>query len=343
MEHSLSFSNCTSGGCGAKLPPSLLSGLLGAIPKGEAPQLLIGFEGADDAAVYQQEDGSCIISTTDFFSPMVEDPRLFGQIAAANALSDVYAMGGRPIMALNLVCFPEKLPLEILGEILAGGGEKVLEAGAVVAGGHSIYDKEPKYGLCVTGLASGEEIIRNNTPQVGDHLILTKALGVGIVMAATRVELASPQAYGAATASMARLNRYAAEKMPGHQVHACTDITGFGLLGHLLELCGTGVSARLWPAQIPLLPGAQDYANEYLLTAAGQRNRNHFGQRGPVDRLDFALQEILFDPQTSGGLLLSVAPSHSQALLTAIQAEDPVAALIGEISPRGEQVVDFLL
>lgn len=341
MENTLSFSNCTSGGCGAKLPPALLSDVLSNIPKVEAPQLLVGFEGADDAAVYEQPDGSCIISTTDFFSPMVENPRLFGKIAAANALSDVYAMGGRPVMALNLVCFPEKLPLEILGEILAGGAEKVTEAGAVIAGGHSIYDKEPKYGLCVTGIADKSEIIRNNTPKIGDHLILTKALGVGIVMAAARVELASPEAVQSATDSMERLNRYAAEKLINRPVSACTDITGFGLLGHLLELCGTKVSVTLDAKKIPLLTGAVDYANEFLLTAAGQRNRTHFGDRGPVDSLDFALQEILFDPQTSGGLLITVSPEESEALLADIRRDDPVAAIIGEITVAGENVVEF--
>ncbi|MFI3250620.1 MAG: selenide, water dikinase SelD [Eubacteriales bacterium] len=339
--NTLSFSNCTSGGCGAKLPPSLLSDVLGNIPKMESPQLLIGFEGADDAAVYEQVDGSCIISTTDFFSPMVEDPRLFGRIAAANALSDVYAMGGKPVMALNLVCFPEQLPIEVLGEILAGGGEKVLEAGAVIGGGHSIYDKEPKYGLCVTGIAHKSEIIRNNTPKIGDHLILTKALGVGIVMAAARVEMASPSAVTTATQSMERLNRYAAEKMSGFAVHACTDITGFGLLNHLLELCGDTVSARVSVGDIPVISEAVDYANEYLLTAAGQRNRNHFGTRGAVESLDFGMQEILFDPQTSGGLLLSVSADCSGELLKKIRQDDPIASIIGEVVERSDDVITF--
>ncbi len=338
----LSFSQCTSGGCGAKLPPNLLSNVLGNLPPMDSPNLLVGFDGSDDAAVYQMNETDCIISTTDFFSPMVEDPRLFGRIAATNALSDVYAMGGTPMMALNLVCFPEKLPLEILGEILAGGSEKVLEAGAVIAGGHSIYDKEPKYGLCVTGRAKTQDIIRNNTPQVGDHLILTKALGVGIVMASNRVELASPEAVKMATDSMERLNRYAAEKMAGHDVHACTDVTGFGLLNHLLELCGGQVSVELRSNQVPILPQAAEYAREYLLTAAGQRNRNHFGTSGDVETLDFALQEIFFDPQTSGGLLMAVSPKESASLLEEIRRDDPVASIIGEITPRKDCVVRFV-
>ncbi len=339
MDSTLSFSNCTSGGCGAKLPPNALASVLSHLPKTESPNLLVGFDGADDAAVYALDDGTCLISTVDFFSPMVEDAHLFGEIAAANALSDVYAMGGKPIMALNLVCFPEKLPIDTLGAILAGGAQKVAEAGAVIAGGHSIYDKEPKYGLSVTGIAPKDAIIRNNTPQVGHHLILTKALGVGIVMAAARGELASLEAITTATNSMRRLNRYAAEKMQGYSVSACTDVTGFGLLAHLLELCGDSVSAKIYPNQVPVIPQAVNYANEYLLTAAGQRNRNHFGDAGDLDAVDFALQEIFFDPQTSGGLLLCVAAEESASLLTAIAQDDPVASIIGEIIPRGSKTV----
>ncbi|MCL2609637.1 MAG: selenide, water dikinase SelD, partial [Treponema sp.] len=277
----------------------------------------------------------------DFFSPMVDDPRLFGRIAAANALSDVYAMGGTPLLALNLVCFPEALPKTILQDILAGGAEKIAEAGAVLGGGHSIYDKEPKYGLAVTGRVATSKIIRNDTPAVGHRLILTKALGSGIVMAALRAGEAEAAAAEKAFAVMQRLNRRAAEKMAGFPVSACTDITGFGLLSHLLELCGASVSAEIFPEKIPVIPGALAYAEEFLLTAAGQRNRNHFAASGDVDLLPFGLQEILFDPQTSGGLLICVAEDRAEQLLDDIRKDDEDASIVGRITERGEKAVTF--
>lgn len=337
----LSFSDCTSGGCGAKIGAGELSLLLDALPKGEAPDLLVGFDSADDAAVYRVAGENCVISTVDFFSPMVEDPRSFGRIAAANALSDVYAMGGTPVLALNLVCFPEKLPKSVLGEILAGGNEKVIEAGAVIGGGHSIYDSEPKYGLAVTGIVKEKDMLRNDTPMVGHQLILTKPLGIGIIMAAARVEMASREASEKAVLSMERLNRYAAEKMAGYTISACTDITGFGLLAHLLEMCGTTVSACINPNQIPVIPEALAYAEEYLITAAGQRNRNHFGEQGDVSGLSFGIQELLFDPQTSGGLLIAVDATQADALLAAIQKDDPASRIIGSFVTREEKTILF--
>lgn len=335
------LSNCTSGGCGAKIGPGELSALLKSIPAVSSPNLLVGFDSSDDAAVYKISDETSLISTVDFFSPMVEDPRTFGRIAAANALSDVYAMGGTPVLALNLVCFPEKLPKETLGEILAGGAEKVAEAGAAIGGGHSIYDKEPKYGLAVTGTVPTYKIIRNNTPNVGHRLILTKPLGVGIVMAAARGQLASDAAMQKAIGSMQQLNRYAAEKMARYPVSACTDITGFGLLAHLLEMCGDTVSASIDTDKLPIIPQAIEYANEYLITAAGQRNRNYFDQSGEVNSLPFAIQEILFDPQTSGGLLICTGAEQADALLQDIQQDDPDAAIIGEILPKQTKAILF--
>lgn len=335
------LSGCTSGGCGAKIGPGELSALLESIPRPTSPDLLVGFDSFDDAAVYRLDEERSLVSTVDFFSPMVEDPRIFGRIAAANALSDVYAMGGKPFLALNLVCFPEKMSKSILGEILAGGAEKVAEAEASIGGGHSIYDKEPKYGLAVTGIVPTKRIIRNNTPKAGHRLILTKPLGVGIVMAAARVGMASASAIDDTLVCMQRLNRYAAEKMAGYDVSACTDITGFGLLSHLLEMCGETVSAEIRADRLPFLEKAADYANEYLLTAAGQRNRNYFGENGAVDALAFAVQELLFDPQTSGGLLICVDSAQADALLAEIQIGDPRAEIIGEIVPRREKTVTF--
>ncbi len=333
--------HCTSGGCGAKISPGELSQLLSGLPRYEDANLLVGFDSSDDAAVYKLNEETSLVSTVDFFPPMVNDPRTFGKIAAANALSDIYAMGGRPLIALNLVCFPESLDSALLKEILAGGAEKVAEASAVLAGGHSIYDKEPKYGLAVTGIVSNNRIFKNNTPALGHHLILTKPLGVGIIMAAHRGGVASAEAVEEAVASMQRLNKYAAEQLTSFTVSACTDITGFGLLAHLLEMAANAVSLRLYPQEIPYFESAFAYANEYLITAAGQRNRNHLAGKASVSALPFALQELLFDPQTSGGLLICVAPEESASLLQAIQAGDPTARIIGEVLPKEHDAIVF--
>jgi selenide,water dikinase len=335
------LANCTSGGCGAKIGPGELSSLLSKIPAIKDERLLVGFNCSDDAAVYAMDGDKAIVSTVDFFSPMVDDPFTFGQIAAANALSDIYAMGATPFLALNLVCFPEKFPKSMLAEILAGGAEKITEAGAVLGGGHSIYDKETKYGLAVTGIAEMKNINRNNTPQTGDSLILTKPLGVGIIMAADRVEAASADAVRKAVDSMRRLNRYAAEKTRGYKVSACTDVTGFGLLCHLLEMCGEDASAEIWPEELPFIKEAEAYAGDFLLTAAAQRNRNHFNKRGPVDSLPFAIQELMFDPQTSGGLLICVDTEQSRQLLADIQRDDPEARIIGRVLPHQDKIISF--
>lgn len=335
------LSSCTSGGCGAKIEPEALSLLLKEIPKYESENLTVGYDSSDDAAVYRIDDVQSIVSTVDFFSPMVDDAKTFGKIAAANALSDVYAMGAKPIIALNLVCFPEKMPKEILSEILLGGAEKAIEAGVVLAGGHSIYDSEPKYGLSVTGIVDNDKIIRNNTTKLGDTLILTKPLGTGIVMAAKRIGLADDLAYEKSIANMVLLNKYAAEHMRGYHVSACTDITGFGLMGHLLEMIGDN-SIELYIDGLPVISEAVDYADEYILTAAGQRNRNFFMNKNitsNVEDLPFGLQEVVFDPQTSGGLLICVDSSEAEELVEAIKEHNPDASIIGKIvEPSAEQI-----
>ena len=245
-------------------------------------------------------------------------------------------------MALNLVCFPEPMDKAILAEILAGGAEKIAEAGAALGGGHSIYDREPKYGLAVTGIAETAKVLRNNTPRPGDRLILTKPLGVGIVTAAHRAGLADEPALRAAVASMERLNRYAAECMAGLDVSACTDVTGFGLLIHALEMAGDAAAIVLYPGALPFIPQAADYANEYLLTAAGQRNRNRAEQSVDMSAVPFAVQELLCDPQTSGGLLIAVAPNDAGELVRRIQgAGDEYAAVIGAIKPKGDARILF--
>jgi selenide,water dikinase len=336
------LSNCVSGGCGAKIESDGLARLLAGLPAGGDKRLLVGYDAADDAAVYMLDEQRSLIFTADFFPPMVNEPRTFGRIAAANALSDIWAMGGKPLLALNLVCFPESMDKTVLAEILAGGAEKIAEAGAVLGGGHSIYDREPKYGLAVTGIIETAKVIRNNTPKTGHKLILTKPLGVGIVMAALRVEMADAGAVREALASMERLNRYACESMGDFKVSACTDVTGFGLLVHALEMAGDSVSIVLYPEALPLIPQAAAYAEEYLLTAAGQRNRNRASPYADVRALPFALQELLFDPQTSGGLLIAAPPDEAEPLTVRIRAAgDEGAAIIGEIVPRAEKPVMF--
>ena len=328
------LSSCTSGGCGAKIGPAELRDCLSGLPLLEDANLLVGFDGSDDAAVYQVSPDLAMISTVDFFSPMVDDPRLFGRIAAANALSDVFAMGGKGLYALNLVCFPQKMDKALLREILLGGAEKIKEAGAVLCGGHSIYDHEPKYGLAVTGSVHPEKVFRNNTCRTGDALVLTKALGVGLIMSAFRAGMAGVKEYAAATESMARLNKYAAEKTTGYRIHACTDVTGFGLLVHAAEMAGDEHTLTIAFDALPLLPGALRYAGEHLATAAGQRNRNHIAAQVDVSAIPAAGQEVLFDPQTSGGLLISLPAEQATALCDEIKQDDPSAAVIGMVSPR---------
>ena len=333
------FDNCTSGGCGAKIGPGELSQLLYGLPAFYDENLIVGYDTSDDAGVYKIDEKNSIITTADFFPPMIDDPEIFGKIAAANALSDIYAMGGRPLTALNLVCFPQSMDMEVLKSILKGGADKVKEAEAVLAGGHSIYDKEPKYGLAVTGIVETNRIIRNNTPETGHKLILTKPLGTGIIMAAFRGEAASRLAVEKAIAVMQRLNKYAAEKMYDYDISACTDITGFGLLAHAVEMASDRVSMLIYENEIPYISEAYQYADEFLVTAAGQRNRNHLGGKVNVSKLPFALQELMFDPQTSGGLLISVSPGQSEELLTSIKADDPDSKIIGEIIKRESDVV----
>jgi selenide,water dikinase len=328
------LSNCTSGGCGAKIGPGELSEILAKLRVRNDPALLVGFEGRDDAAVYRIREDLALVSTADFFSPMVDDPFLFGKIAAANALSDIYAMGAKPVYALNLVCFPQKLDKGILGEILAGGAEKALEAETVIAGGHSIYDQEPKYGLAVTGLVDPRRLIRNNTCREGDALILTKALGVGLIMAGLRAGEAAAGIVRAAADSMERLNRYAAEKFPPFAVHACTDVTGFGLAVHAAEMAGDDFTLVFDGGSLPLLEGALGFAKNFYATAAGQRNRNFMAGKADVSAVDPALGEIVFDPQTSGGLLIAAAAEDAGALCDAIRRDDPAAAIIGEVCRR---------
>lgn len=335
MEEKIVF--CRGGGCTAKLGAGVLSRILEKLPKGpDDPNLLIGYDSKDDAAVYRLTDDVAVVQTLDFFPPMVEDPYTFGKIAAANALSDVYAMGGTVKTALNIVCFPEHMDLNILGEIMRGGSEKVMEAGGILSGGHSIADADVKYGLSVTGVIHPDHLYPNDQGRPGDKLILTKKLGVGIVCTANRVQEASREAMDEAIASMTTLNKKASEISHKYEIHACTDVTGFGFLGHLHEMMGGRLSCLIDADQIPVICGALDYADEFLLTAAGQKNRNHVQEYVKFENIPFAMEEVLFDPQTSGGLLMAVRPDQAETLLEDLQSSGLPARIVGEISEQRE-------
>lgn len=322
---------CKGGGCTAKLGPGVLSRVLERIPKKYDENLLIGFESSDDASVYKLTDDIAMVQTLDFFPPMVDDPYTFGKIAAANALSDIYAMGGEVKTALNIVCFPEQMDLNILGDIIQGGSEKVTEAGGVLSGGHSIMDQDVKYGLSVTGIINPNKIYQNNGCKVGDKLILTKPLGVGIISTANRVGEASKEAMDKAIESMCTLNKYAAEIIRKYDVHACTDVTGFSLLGHLNEMVAGDCSAIIESTKVPYIKEARQYADEFLLTAAAQRNRNFLQDKVLFNIYDFAMEEILFDQQTSGGLLIAVNPEDVEEIMKELETLSLPCGVIGEV------------
>lgn len=338
MEDKIQF--CRGGGCTAKLGPGMLNRVLECLPKGEKDEnLLIGYDSHDDAAVYKVNDEQAIVQTLDFFPPMVDDPYIFGQIAATNALSDIYAMGGRVLTALNIVCFPEKMDLNILGQIMMGGAEKVQEAGGSLAGGHSIVDDSVKYGLSVTGIIHPDKILANNGCREGDVLILTKKLGVGLICTANRVQEASAKDMKEAIASMTTLNKYAAEVLHSHTVHACTDVTGFGFLGHLHEMLDGRWSAVIESGEIPYMEGAYHAAEEFYLTAAAQRNRNHVQEFVSFEKIPFAMEEILFDPQTSGGLLAAVDAGEAEQIVKELQTLGLPAKIVGRVTKKAQKEI----
>ena len=294
---------CQGGGCSAKLGAKKLSRVLEKIDKYEDPDLLVGFDSHDDASVLKITEDKGIVSTLDFFPPMVEDPYLYGQIAATNALSDVYAMGGIPRTALNIVCFPDEEDLNILGRIIEGGNDKLKEAHVTLSGGHSIRDTSIKYGLSVTGIVDVDSIKTNNNAQAGDVLILTKKLGVGMTLNAMRMKDAAPEVLDDVFKSMTTLNKYAFDVLNKYTLHALTDVTGFGLLVHLDEMLDEKASAFLDKESIPYFKDCPYYVNEFYLSGGGQHNRNAMKNKVCFDEENFVLEEILYDPQTSGGLL----------------------------------------
>ena len=328
-------------GCAAKLAPGSLAKVLGELPRTHDERLLVGFDASDDACVYDLGDGRGLVETCDFFPPMVDDPFLFGQVAAANALSDVWAMGGVPALALNLLCFPNCLGIEVAGEILAGGADKCTEAGCVVAGGHSINDREPKYGLAVTGFVELDRMLANAGARTGDALVLTKALGTGILTTAHKAELLDDAGVRVATDSMITLNRAAAEALRDLDAHAATDVTGFSLMGHGCELAeASGVTLEIRAADVPVMPRAREMARLGLIPAGAYRNRDFFGPRVALDpALPLDLADVLFDPQTSGGLLVALPEHDAEVLVARLRSEGQPASVIGAVVRRGEASV----
>ena len=309
--------------------------MCGLVPRHD-PRLIIGFGGYEDAGVYRLDEKTALVQTVDFFTPIVDDPYMFGQIAAANALSDVYAMGGVPLTALNIVAFPvRRFAIDILHQILRGGIDKLNEAEVTLVGGHSVEDEEIKYGLAVTGTIAPDRVIRNNSSRAGDRLILTKPLGTGIINTAIKAEIADSEVIATVQRVMAELNRQAARAMLETTVHACTDVTGFGLLGHLGEMiAGSDVGAIIASTQIPCFPHALDYAAMGMVPAGSFRNRK-FREKmvSCAATVPLAMQDVLYDAQTSGGLLIAVAASEADDLLRLLPKYGVSgAAAIGEIS-----------
>ncbi len=292
--------------------------VLHSLPKTEHPDVIVGTETSDDAGVFRLRPDLAIVNTLDFFTPIVDDPYLFGQVAAANALSDVYAMGGEPTTAMNIVCFPKgKMDIQVLGKILKGGAEKVHEAGAVVIGGHSIIDEELKYGMAITGVIHPDRVLRNVGVQEGDAFILTKALGTGIISTALKKGKASKESIDASITSMTTLNKNASSVIRNYPVHACSDVTGYGLLGHALEMAmGSGVTLVVESEKMPLLHHSQRLAEKGYLTGGSKRNREYLKDKITVGpKINSGLIEVAFDPQTSGGLVVALPQRHAAKLV----------------------------
>ena len=313
---------------------------MSGLPFVSDPNLIAGMEGAEDAGVYKLTEELAIIQTLDFFTPIVDDPYAFGQVAAANALSDVYAMGGSPLTAMNIACFPQKtMDISILREVLAGGLDKMHEAGVILVGGHTIEDPELKYGLSVTGTIHPAKVIRNTGAVAGDKLILTKQLGTGIISTAIKQGKANEESVNRITKSMATLNRKAAELMQESGVNACTDVTGFGLLGHAAEMIeGTGVGMVIHANAVPVFPEAIKLAGMGMIPGGLHRNREFRENMVAIDeKVPDLLADVLFDPQTSGGLLISVPEEKAADLLEKMHGEGVnEAAIIGEIVAEPE-------
>ena len=319
-------------GCGAKVGAGTLAKLLEGIQVRRDPNLLVGFDRSDDASVYKLSEDLALVQTVDFFPPIADDPYLFGQIAAANALSDVYAMGGEPKLCLNIMAVPRDMPPETVRRLLRGGYDKVYEAGALITGGHSILDDEPKYGLAVTGFVRPDKMLTNAGARPGDVLLFTKPLGTGVLTTAAKADLAPAGAMARAYELMATLNKAARDIMVRHQVHACTDVTGFGLLGHGLEMAqGSGVELEIDAGAVDFIPEAAELARMGILPEGMYRNRSFAEDFVDPGGTELWRQDLLYDPQTSGGLLMAVDPAGAEALLRELEGAVPSAQRLGAV------------
>lgn len=319
-------------GCGAKVGAGTLARLLEGIRVHQDPNLLVGFDRSDDASVYKLSEDLALVQTVDFFPPIADDPYLFGQIAAANALSDVYAMGGEPKLCLNICAVPRDMPPEAVHDLLRGGYDKVYEAGGLITGGHSILDDEPKYGLAVTGFVHPEKMLTNSGARPGDVLLLTKPIGVGVLTTAAKAEMAPPQAMERAHRLMTTLNKAARDAMVRYRVHACTDVTGFGLLGHGLEMAqGSGAELELRVDAVDFIPEAAELARMGILPEGMYRNRSFAESSVDPGGAELWQQDLLYDPQTSGGLLMAVDPLDADALFRDLRDAVPSAQRLGVV------------
>ena len=323
-----------SSGWASKLGPEELAEVLKGIDfSSNDENLLVGLENGDDAIIYKLDKNRVMIQSIDFFTPVVDDPYVFGQIAAANSLSDIYAMGGRPVLAMNVVGFPDCLEGKVLNQILKGGNDKVKEAGAFIGGGHTVEDDEPKYGLSVTGIAHPDKIRANSTARIGDKLVLTKPLGAGIISTAIKADMIDDQLNHPAVKSMAKLNAITAEVMDDYDVSSCTDVTGFGLIGHLNEMLkGSKVGAKLFTGKLKFFPDTMEMMNTGMIPGGLHKNRKAFSKIVSYENdIDENISDLLYDPQTSGGLLIAVNPNEAEEFLNELKERGEDAEIIGEI------------
>ena len=319
-------------GCGAKVGAGVLAQLLEGIQVRTDPDLLVGFDRSDDASVYKISDELVLVQMVDFFPPIADDPYTFGAIAATNALSDIYAMGGEAKLALNIMAVPEKMPKEAVHEILRGGYDKVFEAGALITGGHSIYDDEPKYGLAVTGFVHPDKMLTNAGAKPGDVLLYTKPIGIGVLTSGMKVDMVDTATEAFAYKMMMTLNKTARDIMVKYRVHACTDVTGFGMMGHLLEMAqGSDTQIRFSVSGVDFIPQALELARLGILPAGMYRNRSFAENWVEPGSTETAVQDLLYDPQTSGGLCIAVDPRDADALLAELKGAVPSAQKWGTV------------
>jgi selenide,water dikinase len=328
------------------MSPAVLDRILSKLPRQEDPRLLVGFRNKDDAGVFLLQDGLALVQTTDFFTPIIDDPYQYGQIAAANSLSDIYAMGGRPLTALSIVCFPETGDLEILSRILLGGTDKMVEANCIVVGGHMVRDSEIKFGYAVTGTVDPAKIWTNGGARPGDQLVLTKPLGTGVIATAVRAGKAKPRWVDSAVQTMSRLNKDAASALAnlGDAVHSVTDVTGFGFLGHAWEMASAGgVSLRFDSSKIELLEGAAECVRRGYIAGGLGKNREFVGDCTRFSaEVSNEVQQLLFDPQTSGGLLVAVEKGSTSRACELLKQANCPAMIVGEVVEKTSPVIDVL-